>query len=105
MQEAINETEKRRAIQMAYNRKNKITPTSIKKSILDIMSSVYEADYVTVPIAKDKQREFTEPHQIPMLIKQLRKRMKDAASRLDFEEAAELRDRIKVLQEEELLWK
>jgi excinuclease ABC subunit B len=105
MQEAMDETEKRRAIQSAYNKKNKITPASIKKSIQDIMSSVYEADYVTVPIAKDKQKEFAEPEQIPLLIKQLRKRMKDAAVRLDFEEAAELRDRIKVLQEEELLWK
>jgi len=105
MQEAMDETEKRRAIQSAYNKKNKITPASIKKSIQDIMSSVYEADYVTVPIAKDKQKEFAEPEQIPQLIKQLRKRMKDAAVRLDFEEAAELRDRIKVLQEEELLWK
>ncbi len=90
---------------LAYNKKNKITPTSIKKSIQDILSSVYEADYVTVPVAKEKQKEFAEPHQIPLLIKQLRKRMKDAATRLDFEEAAELRDRIKVLQEEELLWK
>jgi excinuclease ABC subunit B len=105
MQEAIDETEKRRAIQLAYNKKNKITPTSIKKSIQDILSSVYEADYVTVPVAKDKQREFVEPQQVPLLIKQLRKRMKEAATRLDFEEAAEIRDRIKVLQEEELLWK
>jgi excinuclease ABC subunit B len=105
MQEAIDETQKRRAIQLAYNKKHKITPTSIKKSIQDILSSVYEADYVTVPIARDKQKEFAEPEQIPLLIKQLRKRMKDAAVRLDFEEAAELRDRIKVLQEEELLWK
>lgn len=105
MQEAIDETEKRRALQIAYNKKNKITPTSIKKSIQDILSSVYEADYVTIPVAKEKQREFAEPHQIPLLIKQLRKRMKEAAARLDFEEAAELRDRIKVLQEEELLWK
>jgi excinuclease ABC subunit B len=105
MQEAIDETENRRALQIAYNKKNKITPTSIKKSIQDILSSVYEADYVTIPVAKEKQREFAEPHQIPLLIKQLRKRMKEAAARLDFEEAAELRDRIKVLQEEELLWK
>ncbi len=75
---------------MAYNKKNKITPTSIKKSIQDILSSVYEADYVTVPVAKDKQKEFAEPQQVPLLIKQLRKRMKDAATRLDFEEAAEL---------------
>ena len=57
------------------------------------------------PLPRIKQKEFAEPEQIPLLIKQLRKRMKEAAARLDFEEAAELRDRIKVLQEEELLWK
>lgn len=105
MKEAMEETEKRRAIQLAYNKKHKITPASIKKSIQDILSSVYESDYVTIPIAGEKQKEFAEPVQIPLLIKQLRKKMKDAATRLDFEEAAELRDRIKVLQEEELLWK
>jgi excinuclease ABC subunit B len=105
MEEAMQETEKRRALQTAYNKKNRITPISIKKSIQDILSSVYEADYVTVPLAQEKQQEYGEPHNIPQLIKQLRKRMKEAAARLDFEEAAELRDRIKVLQEEELLWK
>ena len=105
MKEAMEETEKRRAVQLAYNKKHKITPTSIKKSIQDILSSVYEADYVTIPVAGEKQKEFAEPEQVPLLIKQLRKKMKDAAARLDFEEAAELRDRIKVLQEEELLWK
>ena len=105
MKEAMEETEKRRAVQLAYNKKHKITPASIKKSIQDILSSVYESDYVTIPIAGERQKEFAEPEQIPLLIKQLRKKMKDAAARLDFEEAAELRDRIKVLQEEELLWK
>jgi excinuclease ABC subunit B len=105
MKEAMEETLKRRSIQAVYNKKHKITPLSIKKSIQDLLASVYEADYVTVPVAKDKQKEFVEPKQIPQLIKQLRKRMKEAAVRLDFEEAAELRDRIKALQEEDLLWK
>ncbi len=105
MKEAMEETEKRRAVQLAYNKKHKITPASIKKSIQDILSSVYESDYVTIPVAGERQKEFAEPEQIPLLIKQLRKKMKDAAVRLDFEEAAELRDRIKTLQEEELLWK
>jgi len=105
MDEAMRETEKRRALQTAYNKKNKITPISIKKSIQDILSSVFEADYVTVPLAKEKQQEYGVPQNIPRLIKQLRKQMKEAAARLEFEEAAELRDRIKVLQEEELLWK
>jgi excinuclease ABC subunit B len=105
MQEAMNETAKRRELQMAYNKKHHITPSSIKKSIQDLLASVYEADYVTVPTVMEKQKEFVDPQQVPLLIKQLRKRMKEAASRLEFEEAAELRDRIKVLQEEELLWK
>jgi len=105
MQEAIAETDKRRALQQAFNRKHKITPTSIKKNIQDILASVYEMDYHTVSTAKDRQKEFVEPKQIPLLIKELKKRMKEAASRLEFEEAAELRDRIKALQEEDLLWK
>jgi excinuclease ABC subunit B len=105
MQETMDVTAKRRKLQLAYNKKNHITPASIKKSIQDLLSSVYEADYVTVPVAREKQKGFIEPEKVPQLIKQLRKRMKEAASRLDFEEAAELRDRIKVLQEEELLWK
>ncbi|HMK66059.1 MAG TPA: excinuclease ABC subunit UvrB [Thermodesulfobacteriota bacterium] len=105
MQETMDVTTKRRKLQQAYNKKHHITPASIKKSIQDLLSSVYEADYVTVPLAKEKQKEFIEPEKVPQLIKQLRKRMKEAATRLDFEEAAELRDRIKVLQEEELLWK
>jgi excinuclease ABC subunit B len=104
MKEAMGETEKRRALQLAYNQENEITPFSVKKSIQDILSSVYEADYVTIPSARDKQKEFVDARQIPLLIKELRKKMKEAASRLEFEEAAELRDRIKTLQEEELLW-
>jgi excinuclease ABC subunit B len=105
MQETMDVTVKRRKLQLDYNKKHHITPSSIKKSIQDLLSTVYEADYVTVPLAKEKQKEFIEPENVPQLIKQLRKRMKEAATRLDFEEAAELRDRIKVLQEEELLWK
>jgi excinuclease ABC subunit B len=105
MQEAMDETAKRRKLQMAYNKKHHITPSSIKKSIQDLLASVYEADYVTVPTVMEKQKDFVAPQQVPLLIKQLRRQMKEAASRLEFEEAAELRDRIKVLQEEELLWK
>ncbi|MBI5582845.1 MAG: excinuclease ABC subunit UvrB [Deltaproteobacteria bacterium] len=105
MQAAIAETEKRRALQQAYNRKHHITPTSIKKSIQDIMSSVYEADYVTVPVAKDPAEEYLDPRKLPAYLKKLKKEMRAAAKRLDFEEAAELRDRIKELEEKELLWK
>jgi excinuclease ABC subunit B len=105
MEEAIRETEKRRSLQQAYNRRHRITPTSIKKSIQDILSSVYEADYVTLPLAAEPRKEFGDPAHLPQLIRQLKKKMKEAASRLEFEEAAALRDRIRQLQEEELLWK
>jgi excinuclease ABC subunit B len=105
MQEAMDETEKRRAQQMAFNKKNKITPVSIQKNIQDILASVYEMDYHTIPTAQEPSKGYMDTRQIPQLIKELRKRMKEAASRLEFEEAAELRDRIKALQEEDLLWK
>jgi excinuclease ABC subunit B len=105
MQAAIEETEKRRTLQQAYNKKHRITPSSIKKSIQDIMASVYEADYVTVPVARDPQEDYLDPRKLPAYLKKLKKEMKAAAKRLDFEEAAELRDKIKELEEKELLWK
>jgi excinuclease ABC subunit B len=105
MQAAIEETEKRRTLQQVYNRKHGITPTSIQKSIQDIMSSVYEADYVTVPLARDPQEDYLDPRQLPAHLKKLKKEMKAAAKRLDFEEAAGIRDRIRELEEKELLWK
>jgi excinuclease ABC subunit B len=105
MAAAMEETEKRRALQQAYNRKHRITPTSIKKAIQDILSSVYEADYVTVPLAKEPAEDYLDPRRLPAYLKKLQKEMKAAAKRLDFEEAAELRDKIRKLQEKELLWK
>jgi excinuclease ABC subunit B len=105
MAAAMEETEKRRALQQAYNRKHRITPTSIKKAIQDILSSVYEADYVTVPLAKEPTEDYLDPRRLPAYLKKLQKEMKAAAKRLDFEEAAELRDKIRKLQEKELLWK
>lgn len=105
MAEAIQETEKRRNVQRAYNERHGITPVTIQKSIQDILSSVYEADYVTVPVIKEPTRVYNDPKRIPQLIKELRRRMKEAAARLEFEEAALLRDRIQALEKEELLWK
>ena len=105
MQAAIEVTEQRRALQTAYNRKHHITPTSIKKSIRDILFSVYEADYVTVPLAKESQEDYLDPRKLPAYLKKLEKEMKAAAKRLDFEEAAELRDKLHALQEKDLLWK
>ncbi|MEK7841216.1 MAG: UvrB/UvrC motif-containing protein, partial [Deltaproteobacteria bacterium] len=98
MQRAIDETTRRRKLQAEYNKKNGITPETINSTIKDVLSSVYEADYYTVPVAAEKEAEYIPPHELPDLIKGLRKEMKGAAKKKDFEKAAELRDRIKELE-------
>ncbi|MBI5454944.1 MAG: UvrB/UvrC motif-containing protein, partial [Deltaproteobacteria bacterium] len=104
MRAAMGETERRRLIQAGYNEANGITPETIKSSIKDILSSIYEGDYYTVkgPVAAEKTAEYVPPHEIPNLLKSLRKEMEKAAKGLDFEKAAELRDRIKELEDTEL---
>jgi excinuclease ABC subunit B len=102
MKKSIGETERRRKIQEGYNRKHGITPESIQKAIPDILESIYEADYVTIPTAAEKHEEYVSLFEVPRLIARLKKEMREAASQLDFEKAAELRDRIKALEEMEL---
>jgi len=105
MRLAIKETERRRRIQEAYNRKHKITPETIKKAIPEVLASIYEADYVTVPLAAEEPEEYISLLEIPKLIARLKKEMREAASRLDFERAASLRDRIKALEAKELAYR
>jgi excinuclease ABC subunit B len=100
MRQAINETERRRAIQEAYNREHGITPASIVKSIDEVMSSIYERDYVTV--ADDEQDQFRTHGELEAHIAGLRTQMKAAAANLEFEKAATLRDRIKQLKGRDL---
>ena len=102
MKKAIAETNRRRKIQDAYNRKHGITPETVRKAIPDILESIYEADYVTVPMAAEKGEEYVSLLEIPKLISRLKKEMRAAASKLDFEKAAEIRDRIKALEEREM---
>jgi len=102
MKRALRETERRRKLQEAYNRKHGITPESVRKAIPDILRSIYEADYVTVPLAAEEPEEYVSLLEIPRLLGRLRREMREAASRLDFEEAAVLRDRIRKLEEREL---
>ncbi len=99
MEAAIRETRRRRKLQEEYNRRHGITPETIKKQIPDLLASIYEADYYTVPVVRELEEEYLSSKEIPALVEQLRKEMKEAASRLEFERAAELRDRIKQLQE------
>ena len=99
MDQAILETNRRRKIQEEYNRVHGITPQTVKKSIRNIMASVYEADYLTIPAVSDVREEYIPLKEIPMMIQKLRKEMKEAAGHLEFERAAELRDRIQHLEE------
>jgi len=102
MDQAILETDRRRRIQEEYNETHGITPQTIKKSVRNIMASVYEADYFTVPSVSDGKEEYLPAKEIPAIIEKLKKQMKEAASRLEFERAAEIRDRIVRLEETEL---
>jgi excinuclease ABC subunit B len=97
IQACLDETKRRRIIQLKYNEDNNITPESIKKSISNVLGSIYEADYMTVPIdAKGKIIPVRE-EDLPALIAKLTKEMKQAAKNMEFEHAAELRDELKEL--------
>ena len=102
MDQAILETNRRRKIQEEYNRVHHITPQTVRKSIQNILASIYEADYLTIPAVADGKEEYLPPQDIPAVIEKLKREMKDAASRLEFEHAAEIRDRIHRLEEMEL---
>ena len=100
MKLAISETDRRRRIQEAYNVEHGITPTSIVKSIDEIMTSVYERDYVTVAV--DEADGFRTHGELEAHITSLQAQMKGAAANLEFEKAAKLRDRIKQLRSKDL---
>ena len=102
MQQAIGETDRRRHIQQAYNTAHGITPASIVKAIDEVMSSVYERDYVSVPLARDDREVFRTQQELDARIRQLEREMRDAANNLDFEKAATLRDRVRSLKTREL---
>jgi excinuclease ABC subunit B len=103
MRHAIEETHRRRQLQMTYNREHGITPESIRKSITDVLSNIYEKDYYTVPAVPDAERAgLLTKDEIPALVAQLDKEMRAAAKRLEFERAAALRDRIRELEERHL---
>jgi excinuclease ABC subunit B len=102
MRNAINETNRRRTVQEEYNRKYNITPVSVKKNIQAALRTVYEQDYFTVPIAAEEAGEYVQTVNIPQFIASLDKQMRAAAKALDFETAAELRDKIRSLRQREM---
>jgi excinuclease ABC subunit B len=110
MKHAIDETDRRRTLQTAYNKEHKITPRSVQRAILDLKGSPVDADYVdltTVPLAEGKKKKkgggsLLAVGDVPKAVADLRKQMHAAAEELDFEKAAALRDRIKALEAYEL---
>ncbi len=93
---AIEETDRRRAIQLKYNKKNNISATTIKKEISDVLKSVYEKDYIKVGTGTNIGGNLKKH------LKALNKKMKESASNLEFEEAAKIRDEIRKLESSEL---
>src|SRR5262245_52060213 len=94
----MRETDRRRALQAAYNAEHGITPESIRSSIRELLQTVYERDYYTVEVEAPGEERFATPADLAKRIGELESKMKEAARRLDFEQAAELRDRLRSLR-------
>jgi excinuclease ABC subunit B len=101
IREAVEETDRRREIQAEYNREHGITPESVESEISSLRDSLYEADYVTVPMVADSG--MVRPEDVPRVAAELREEMREAAAALDFEHAAEIRDRLRALESGALL--
>jgi excinuclease ABC subunit B len=98
MKRAIDETNRRRIIQVQYNEENQITPQSIIKPIDMSLIAIAEGDYVTIPLEPEDPVEVMTPEQRDRFIGELEASMRDAAKKFEFEKAAQIRDRIKALK-------
>jgi excinuclease ABC subunit B len=101
MKRAMNETQRRRRLQAAFNKEHGITPQTVIRSLGSPLVKIYDADYFDIPVAAEQGAKYG-PGELPRMIRQLKKEMKQAAEQLEFEKAAELRDRIRELEEREL---
>jgi len=99
IQGAVGETNRRRAIQLEFNRQNNITPETVRKNISEGLAAVYEADYVDVSTVAEEVAEYVSPDEIDRRVEALNSKMKDAAEQLRFEDAAGFRDEIRRLNE------
>jgi excinuclease ABC subunit B len=103
MKKAMGETDRRRAIQQAYNEENGITPTSIIRPLEMSLASIIEADYVDITAEAAGMPEFTSQEELDAYIAKLENEMREAAKRFEFEKAAKLRDTIRNLRTKEFL--
>jgi excinuclease ABC subunit B len=103
MQACIDETARRRVVQLAYNEEHGITPQTIKKSIRSILEDISEKDYADLAMIAEEEAEWHTPKELRAEISRIKTEMLQAAGELDFEKAAELRDRMLVLEKQELL--
>ena len=97
MKRALEETNRRREIQLQYNREHNVTPKTIQKSILSDIQT-YTMNKYEKMVVKEEKIEYTPPSEIPRLIKILEKKMREAAENLEFEEASQFRDKIRELK-------
>ena len=102
MREALDEMSRRREKQLAYNKEHGITPRTIRKAIADPLNNLYERDYVTVPVAAEDDEPYMADGDFKKTIKKLQKQMKAAADKMDFEKAAQYRDRILALEQKQI---
>jgi excinuclease ABC subunit B len=102
MKACIDETSRRRKAQLAYNEENGITPETVKKSFRTILEDIAEKDYVELPLAAEEEAEYYTPGEIRKKIGRLKEQMLKAAGDLEFEKAAELRDKMLALEKREL---
>jgi excinuclease ABC subunit B len=102
MRACIDETERRRATQLEYNEEHGITPETVKKSLRTILEDIAEKDYAELPLVAEEEGEYRSPKELRREIVRVKKEMLQAAAELDFEKAAELRDRMLGLEKREL---
>ncbi len=102
MKQAIDETNRRRAKQLAYNEEHHITPQSIVKSVDMKLAAIVEADYITVPTEDLLPEKIHSADELRQVITQLETQMREAAKKFEFERAAGLRDKIRALQQRDL---
>ncbi len=102
MRTAIAETNRRRGLQEEFNRRNGITPQSIRKSIDEVLASVYERDYFDFTKISEDKDVYLSPQKRRQKIEELEKQMRAAAKAMEFEKAARLRDEIAKIKKHDL---